>query len=214
LCASFKEVDHSCHHCGATVEDGRPFCSQCRAPQIRVQLAVPDAVTPSELPAAEAALAPPQPSRTASSNRLDRRVAVRAALKAGVLGIFIGMIPFLGIVLTGSLAVYFYRRESGFALPISLASRLGGAAGIVVFAINAVCTILVIVLHAQQKCIDILVAVAQGVGANTADPNFQAGIRNLFTPSGLATTFIFALALASVGGALASLFMRPRRPRL
>jgi hypothetical protein len=77
-----------------------------------------------------------------------------------------------------------------------------------------VCTILVIVLHAQQKCIDILVAVAQGVGANTADPNFQAGIRNLFTPSGLATTFIFALALASVGGALASLFMRPRRPRL
>lgn len=145
---------------------------------------------------------------------MDRRVAVRAALKAGVLGLFIGMIPVLGIVLTGSLAVYFYRREKGFVLPISLASRLGGAAGIVVFGINAVCTILVIVLHAQQKCIDGLVSVAQGLGVNAADPSFQAGLRNLFTPSGLVTTFIFALALSSLGGALASLFMRPRRPRL
>lgn len=145
---------------------------------------------------------------------MDRRVAVRAAIKAGVLGVFIGMIPVLGIVLTGSLAVYFYRRERGFVLTAALASRLGGAAGIVVFAINAVCTILVIVFHAQQKCIDGLVAIAQQLGVNTADPNFQAGIRNLFTPSGLVTTFIFALALASLGGALASLFMRPRRPRL
>jgi ABC-type antimicrobial peptide transport system permease subunit len=131
-----------------------------------------------------------------------------------VLGIFIGMIPVLGIVLTGSLAVYFYRRERGSVLTAALASRLGGAAGIVVFAINAVCTILVILLHAQQKCIDGLVAIAQRFGVNTTDPNFQAGLRNLFTPSGLVTTFIFALALASIGGALASLFMRPRRPRL
>jgi hypothetical protein len=33
-------VDHSCQQCGVTIEDGRPFCPQCRAPQIHVQVAV------------------------------------------------------------------------------------------------------------------------------------------------------------------------------
>src|SRR5271170_3368495 len=43
LCASFNDVEHSCRQCGAQVEDGRPFCPQCRAPQIHVQIAVADA---------------------------------------------------------------------------------------------------------------------------------------------------------------------------
>ena len=86
---------------------------------------------------------------------MDRAVAVRAALKAGVLGVFIGMIPFLGIVLTGALAVFFYRRESGCVLPAALGSRLGGAAGVVVFAINALLiTIRIFVFHPQQEYID------------------------------------------------------------
>ena len=59
----------------------------------------------------------------------DRRIAARAALKAGALGVFIGMIPVLGIVLTGSLAVYFYRREKGLAPPTAVGARIGGAAG-------------------------------------------------------------------------------------
>jgi hypothetical protein len=212
-------VDHSCQQCGATVEDGRPFCSQCRAPQIRVQIAVPEAETPSEIQAVETGLAPPQPRPAASATTLDRRAAVRAALKAGVLGVFIGMIPVLGIVLTGSPAVYFYRRERGSVLTAALASRLGGAAGIVAFAINALLIVIrVFVFHAQQEYIDVMLKFVQKFGANPADPNVQASIHDLFTPSGLAFTFffgmIFALALASIGGALASLFMRPRQPRL
>jgi len=145
---------------------------------------------------------------------MDRRVAVRAALKAGVLGVFIGMIPFLGLALTGALAVYFYRRESRFVLPAALGSRLGGAAGVVVFAINALSMILVIALHAQQTCIDAMVTLAQRLGVNTADPNFQASLHNLFTPSGLAVSFFIALAFSSAGGALASLFLRPRDTHL
>ncbi len=146
---------------------------------------------------------------------MDRAVAVRAALKAGVLGVFIGMIPFLGIVLTGALAVFFYRRESRFVLPAALASRLGGAAGVVIFAINALLiTIRILVFHAQQEYTDYILKLAQRFGANAADPDIQTSIHNLFTPSGLAITFffgmIFTVALASVGGALASLFMRPR----
>ena len=35
-------MDHSCYKCGHSVEDGKPFCGQCGAPQIRVPM--PEAV--------------------------------------------------------------------------------------------------------------------------------------------------------------------------
>jgi len=150
---------------------------------------------------------------------MDRSIAVSAALKAGMLGVFIGMIPFLGIVLTGALAVFFYRRENGFALSPALGSRLGGAAGVVAFAINAfLITIRIFVFHAQQEYVDNILKIAQKFGANAADPDIQASIHNLFTPSGLAITFflgmILTVVLASAGGALASLLMRPRNTQV
>jgi hypothetical protein len=149
---------------------------------------------------------------------MNRQIAVRAALKAGVLGFFISMIPVLGIVLTGSLAVYFYRRESGLTLPASLAARVGGAAGVVAFLINSLLiNIQIFVFHAHQRYTDDMMALAQKFGANPADPNLQASFRNLFTPAGLALTFffgmIFTIVLASVGGALGSAFMRSGHPR-
>ncbi len=150
---------------------------------------------------------------------MDRSVAVHAALKAGVLGVFIGMIPFLGIVLTGALAVFFYRRENGLALPAALGSRLGGAAGVVAFAINALLiSIRIFIFHAGKEYADSILKIAQKFGVNVADPDIQASIHNLFTPSGLAITFFFGMiltvALASVGGALASLLQRPRNNRM
>ena len=104
-------------------------------------------------------------------------------------------------------------------LPAALAARVGGAAGVVVFAINALLITVRIFCFSRPAGIHrCLVKVAQRFGVNAADPDIQASIRNLFTPSGLALTFffgmIFTLALASIGGALASLFMRPRGPRL
>lgn len=203
------------------MDDGRPFCPQCRAPQIHVQVAIPDAGIAAGLDPAPDEFSP-EILKAGHSDRprvMDRGTAVRAAIKAGVLGVFIGMIPFLGIVLTGALAVYFYRRESGLILPSALSSRLGGAAGVVSFAINALLiTIRIFVFHAQQEYIDAILKFAGAFGANVADPDIQAGIHNLFTPSGLAITFffgmIFSIVLASVGGALASLFLRPRNPRV
>jgi hypothetical protein len=153
-----------------------------------------------------------------AAGALDRSAAVRAALQAGMLGVFIGIIPFLGVVLTGALAVYLYRRANGFLLPPALASRVGGAAGVVAFAINAVLiTIQIFVFHAQQRYADDVLSLARKFGGNLADPDFQASIHNLFTPPGLALTFffgmLFSIVLASIGGALASWFMRPSNPR-
>ncbi|MGD0507021.1 MAG: hypothetical protein ABSA27_04445 [Terriglobales bacterium] len=226
LCASFKEVEHPCQQCGTAVEDGRPFCQQCRAPQIHVQVTLPDAEVAGGLNPAPDEVAPEnlpsghfdRPNMTAGRT-MDRSIAVRAALKAGVLGVFIGMIPFLGIALTGALAVFFYRRESRFVLPAALGARLGGAAGVVAFAINALLiTIRIFVFHAQQEYTDAVMKIAQRFGGNAADPDLQASIHNLFTPSGLVITFFFGMiltvVLASAGGALASLFLRPRGTRM
>jgi hypothetical protein len=184
-----------------------------------VQVAIPDAEVAAGLNPAPDELAGEIPPSghfdrpTLSGSALDRSIAVRAALKAGVLGVFIGAIPFVGIVLTGALAVFFYRRKSGSTLPAALGARLGGAAGMVVFAIGALFTVAIIVLHAQQQCIDLMMTTLQKFGANTSDPEVQANFRDLFTPSGQAVSFFVAVVFASVGGALASLFLRPRDPR-
>ncbi len=162
------------------------------------------------------ASSPADPFQQALSRRvLDNRAAVRSALKAGALGVFIGVIPFLGIVITGYLAVYFYRRESGLVPVASLSSRVGGAAGVVAFAINAVLmTVRIFIFHAQQEYIDFLTNFARKMGTDASDPYIQASIHNLFTPMGLAVSLFFwmliAVALASIGGALASFFLRTR----
>ena len=89
----------------------------------------------------------------------------------------------------------------------------------VAFAINALMvTIRIVIFHAQQEYIDAILKIAQKFGVNVADPDIQASIHNLFTPAGLAITFFFGMiltvVLASVGGALASLLLRPRNTRV
>jgi hypothetical protein len=219
-------VEHLCQQCGTTVEDGRPFCPQCRAPQIHVHVAASDAAagedfrpvddSPSEAAESSGEQAPRHSYESVSM--IDRRIAGQAAVKAGVLGIFIGMIPLLGIVLTGALAVYFYRREARVVLPAALGARLGAAATIVTFAISAFLLVIrIFVFHGQQEYIKSLMQIAQGMGINAADPDFQAGIHNLFTPVGMVMTFFFwmliTVVLGFVGGALASLLQRPDKTR-
>ena len=50
-----------------------------------------------------------------SAETNNSRIAVRAVLWAGLLGVFIGAIPIVGILLTGGLAVFFYRRKEDTA---------------------------------------------------------------------------------------------------
>jgi hypothetical protein len=190
-----------------------------------VQFAVPDAgvsaglnTAPGEFSGERSPAGISGPAVQTGANATSKSVAVRAALKAGMLGVFIGIIPLLGIVLTGALGAFFYRRESGLTLPAAVASRVGAAAGVVAFAINSVLlTIQVFVFHAQQKYTDDVMAIVQRLGGNGADPDMQASIHNLFTPAGMAVTFFFGLILsvllASLGGAAASWFLRPGNKR-
>jgi hypothetical protein len=211
-------VEHTCQQCGTTVEDGRPFCPQCRAPQINVLVAVPHAGIATGTNRESEEISPevdagPFDRPAPSGNAHKSRTAVRAVLKAGALGIFVGAIPLIGIPLTGALAVFFYRRRSGSMVPAALGAQLGGAAGFVVFAVGALLVIATVSLHAQQQCIDVMTTTFHKFGADTADPDLQARIRDVFTPSGQALAFFITVVPASIGGMLASLFIRSRTPR-
>ena len=206
--------------------DGRPFCPQCRAPQIHVPVTVSDSESAAGAELATGKYSPAillDPALSAlrpiAAGTISQSIAVRAALKAGVFGFFLSIIPFLGIVATGALAVFFYRRESRIVLPVGLGSRLGAAAGIVAVVISSVLFgIRYVLFHGRQEYLDFLAQVARTAGINPADPEGQAVMHYLSTPSGMATAFflglIFAAVLASAGGALASLFLRSRNPRV
>jgi hypothetical protein len=211
-------VDHPCHQCGASVEDGRPFCPHCRAPQVRVLVAE----------AAETAGAPSD--LTASADPLDRlnyrppaaTGLFRVALQAGLLGVIANIIPLgLGMVLTGILAALLYHRAAGHTLSSAKAARLGVMAGAIAFAASSVLTVLAIVLfHAQAQFHDmVLKAIDQR--AAISGPEVQATLQWLHTPEGFATilafSMIFALALSILFSAIgcvigAVLFRERNRP--
>lgn len=226
FCVSFTSVDHPCEKCGAIVEDGRPFCPQCRAPQIHVQMAVtdPESSAPASGLADTTSFRLPgaadfERSREGRSGRVDQGVAMRSALKAGALGGVIGVIaPPLGVVLAGTLAVFFFRREKGFVPPVRIGWRLGAVAGVVSFAIDyGLMLVQIFVQHAQQDYIQKVLKMWQDIGANTSDPAIQASIHILFTPLGLVLTFVFGMIfpalLAGVSGAISAKIMAPRTRR-
>src|ERR1035441_7204710 len=83
LCASFKDVEHPCQQCGITVEDGRPFCPQCRAPQIHVQVAVPDAEIAAGLNPAPDEFSPEIPVETRLHSSSAWRSGARRPMTRG-----------------------------------------------------------------------------------------------------------------------------------
>ncbi len=146
---------------------------------------------------------------------MDTTVARSAAFKAGLFGILLGMIPLIGNVLTGALAVFFYRRAGRVPLNAGSASRLGGAAGAVAFAISSLFTIVqVFVFHAQKESEEAMLKFMASLGVDAANPDIQSSMHRLFTPSGMAVAIVFgmivAVGLAAIGGALAAAVFRPR----
>ncbi len=135
------------------MEDGRPFCPQCHAPQIRVPLRPPEAavtesaVTEGVAPETAAdAQAPPEPipdervatverSRPEPENRLLRRPAFTSALVAGMLAAVGTSIPIIPLAMlcmfaSGGLAVTLYRRRVGhIRVTPWMGARLGLMAG-------------------------------------------------------------------------------------
>lgn len=186
-------MDHPCQQCGAAVEDGRPFCPHCRAPQVRVVVAAP--------PTPVALQADPQ----GATDPLDRveyhppaaTGLFRVALQAGMLGVIANIIPLgIGMVLTGILAALLYHRAAGQTLSSPKAARLGAMSGAIAFAVSSILTVLAIVfLHAKDQFHDVLMK-AIDQRAATYGPDLQPTIQWLHTPEGFAMVLAFSMIFA------------------
>src|SRR5712671_307110 len=131
-------MDHPCHKCAHSVEDGRAFCSLCGAPQIRVS--IPEA--PVELIATGGDAFPslvqePGPGIAVVQSSLlpglwshAMRPCALAAAVAVVL-MFLGLNPFVAALGAGFLAAIFSQRRSpGTAIRPAVAAKLGAFSGL------------------------------------------------------------------------------------
>jgi hypothetical protein len=213
-------VEHSCYQCGAEVEDGIPFCRQCRAPQIRVATA--EAIMPAEMIAENFS---PQSSSALPSPVFDLPQALRAAALAGLVGLVLFIIfrkAFaLDMVISGFLSVFLYFRKNPF-------SRLSSGIGAVIGALTgAFATVLMaaplsimlfFVRSGGNNRADIMTAL-QDQFARNPDPRAHDLLEYMKTPEGftvimivfLIVMLILCVVLSSMGGAIAAALLRRKR---
>ena len=232
--SSKRQMDHPCYKCGHNVEDGKPFCAQCGAPQIRV--AMPEPVTvvagnvsSSELPifAADSPVVPGTLSASAFSSgivwpRAFRACGISALIAALVMSLGL-MVPLLAVLGAGFLAVNLYHRQNqAWSVNARLGAKLGAVCGILFFGIAAILeTLATALLHTggqiRQKMLDAL----QQAAARSGDPQVQAAFETLKTPEGVAIMLVFGLAVlflvsiaaGSLAGALTGAFLGRRNRR-
>jgi hypothetical protein len=223
-------MDHSCHKCGHNVEDGKPFCSQCGAPQIRVMLpeAAPE-LTPAEVgatpgpnpgvtpffPPVPAAALPTGWSQTTRSCVLAAGIAVALA--------FVGLSPFVGAIGAGFMAVAFFRRRSlGTVVRTGAGARLGALSGLLFFSASTIIeTLAVVFLHKGAEIRTQMMEKVQQAAARYPGPEVQPFLDFVKSPRGFAFMMVASLifgclafvVLGSLGGSVGALFFgRNDRP--
>jgi hypothetical protein len=218
-------MDHPCFKCNQPVEDGIPFCTHCRAPQIRVILPEPPvASTPSSedssstqhVPIFANARGPLAPGAGRWSDAL--RPCALAALVAMILMI-VGLYPLVAMVSAGVLSVTFYRyRRPLSVINASTGARLGALGGLVWFGMSAIVAAIVsLTSNGGAELRDEVIKKLQEQAAHSSDPQQMQAIVDYFkTPTGLevlilATVIVAlfsAIIFAGIGGALTGAFLR------
>jgi len=227
-------MDHPCYKCGHSVEDGKPFCLQCGAPQIRVTMPEPASVAAgtvssanlpifsSDSPAVPGARSAPGLSTGIVWPTAIRACAVAALIAALLMSLGL-MVPLLAGLGAGFLAVSLYqRRNPAWNVNARTGAQLGAVCGVLFFGIAAVLETLAVTLfhtggELRQKVLEAL----QQAASRSNDPQVQAAFDRLKTPEGIALMLVFGLlflflvsvAAGSLAGALTGAFLgRRRRP--
>ncbi len=221
-------MEQPCYKCRQLVEEGRPFCPHCGAPQIRVLVAEPVAAagvfagvtvpsqSTADLPASETVPVLALAMRWSQA----LKPCALAALVASLL-MSLGLNPFVAMISVGFLAVVFHRqgRREMIVKPTTGAA-LGALGGLLWFAMSAIFeTSVVIFLHKGPDLRTELIARVQQAATQTSDPQVLAVFERLKTPAGLEFlmltgiffAFLAAIVLSGLGGAIgAAIFSRRR----
>jgi|SRR5271165_3152198 len=229
-------MDHPCYKCGQNTEDGKPFCPQCGAPQIRVATPEPEAMPAAgnvasdvsvEVLANDPLILPPPLSVGPIAGGIEWRRALRACAIAALVSIILMtlrlMVPPLAMLAAGCLAVILYqRRDPTRRVDARCGAQLGVVTALFSSAVLAIFSAIIFaVLQSgggiRQQVLDAL----QQVAARSNDPQMQATLDLLKKPEGLAAKLILAMvgfllisiAAGSLAGALTgAFFSRRSRP--
>ncbi len=226
-------MDHSCYKCGHPVGEGKPFCAECGAPQIRVAMPEPPPMAGSRDIPPEAA--PPflmhssGGSSTDSSftARVDWRRALMPSIAAAAIAIVVMLLrlvfPLVGTAGAGVLAVLFFRRRNPlWTATARSAAQLGGAAGLVISVFFAfIFAIFMAILQAGGPARQQLLDSLQEIGSRSNDQQALAVLEMLKNPDGLALKLavgmvgflLISVAVGSLAGALTGVLLgRKKRP--
>jgi hypothetical protein len=223
-------MDHPCHKCGHSVEDGKPFCSQCGAPQIRVAiaepLAEPVAVGDGAVPALTPEIRPslvgiPASSLPVSWAQSLQPCAFAAAVALGLT--VLGLNPFVAALGTGFLAVVFFRRRTpGTLIRRGAGARLGALSGLLFFGVSTTLeTLAAALLHKGSEIRGEMLAKFQQAASRYPGPEVQPLLDFVKSPDGFAIMMVASvivgclafIILGGCGGALGAVFLgRHDRP--
>jgi hypothetical protein len=227
-------MDHPCHKCGQSVEDGVPFCSHCGAPQIRVSVAEPVPPVPGNVSSGELRGSFIDESTAASPLRspallaeIDWPRALRACSVAALISILVMslrlVVPLLAVLGAGFLAVTFYRyRNPTWKVTARAGAQLGAVTGLLCSGIIAIFSAIAFaVLRSGGQVRQQALEAFQQVASRSNDPQVQATLDLLKNPEGLAGKLLVAtigfllltVAAGSLAGALTGAFLgRRNRP--
>ena len=216
-------MDHPCYKCGHSIEDGKPFCLQCGAPQIRVAIPEAPAEAVADAGSTSATLvhkADPGFSGAAiSALPTGWSYTLRpCALAAGVavLLMFLGLNPLVAALGAGFLAVIFSpRRNVGAAIGPAAGARLGALSGFLLFCMSTILeTLAVVVLHKGAEIRSEMLDKVQQAAARYPGPQVEPFMNFVKSPGGfvvmMAASLIFGLmafaVLGGLGGAVSAAF--------
>jgi uncharacterized protein DUF4199 len=226
-------MDHPCYKCGHIVEDGKPFCAECGAPQIRVAVpepapAGPGSVLPVHQPifTRDALQVPGALAASALSPEIVWPRALRVCAVAALISIVVTSLrlvpPLLAAPGAGTLAVILYRRRNqGWRVTAGSGARVGAVTGLLASAVFAFFSaIFVAVLQSGGQVRQEMIEALQQVASRSSDPQVQATLDLLVKPENLSKLILgivlfifFSIAAGSLAGALTgALLGRGNRP--
>ena len=220
-------MEKSCYKCGHVMEEGRPFCPHCSAPQIRVLIAEPVAAASI----AETAAIPEMPAGLPASQTVPvlavpmhwSQALKPCTLAAGVASLLmlLGLNPFVGMLSVGFLAVLFYRQgRPEVSIRPSTGARLGALSGLICFALASIVeAAVVLVLHKGAEIRQAMLVAVNQAAARTSDPQALAIFDRFKSPEGLEFLMVFgllfglvaAIVLAAMSGAMGGAVLGRRR---
>lgn len=209
-------MEQPCYKCGQVLDEGRPFCPHCGAPQIRVVVSEPTPVAATvagsvplehiERPATETVPVLAVPVRLS-----DALKPCALAAGVGVLLMVLGLTPVVSMFSVGFLAVIFYRQgHPGVAIKAGNGARLGAFGGLMCFGVVAAITAIATSVPELRTKFREQILAQKWVASRPADPQFQAALEQMKTPEGFVMMLIMAgvlllvlsIVLGVLGGAL------------